>query len=80
MFEQNRLPTLYMTGKTFMYYEIVRSTLLGQCMSYTVCRGMALVFHDLINFLNLLKQLLFLIIFGTSSQIFGAIYLTVCKP
>ena len=28
-------------------------------------------FHDLINFLNSLKELPYLILFGTSSQIFG---------
>ena len=28
-------------------------------------------FHNLINFLNLLKELLQLLLFGTSSQIFG---------
>ena len=33
-------------------------------------------FHDLINFLNLLKELLYLTLFGTSSQIFGRRYLT----
>ena len=48
MFKQNRrknlyVTTLYVTGKIFLYYEIVRKILLGQCMSYTVCRGMPLV-------------------------------------
>ena len=33
-------------------------------------QGHASGFHDLINFLNLLKELLYLILFGTSSQIF----------
>ena len=36
MFEQNRhknlyITTLYVTCKTFVFYELVRSTLLGQC-------------------------------------------------
>ena len=37
-------------------------------------------FHDLTNFLNLLKELIYLTLFGTSSQIFGPRYLTDCKP
>ena len=43
-------------------------------------QGHASGFHDLINFLNLLKELLYLILYGTSSQIFGSRYLTDCKP
>ena len=43
-------------------------------------QGSASDFHDSINFLNLLKELLYLILFGTSSQIFGPRYLTDCKP
>ena len=31
-------------------------------------QGHASGFHDLMNFLNLLKELLYLILFGTSSQ------------
>ena len=38
-------------------------------------QGHASGFHELINFLNLLKELLYLILFGTSSQIFGPRYL-----
>ena len=34
-------------------------------------QGHASGFHDLINFLNLLKELLCLILFGTSSQFLG---------
>ena len=37
-------------------------------------------FHDLINFLNLLKESLYLILFGTNSSIFGPRYLTDYKP
>ena len=37
-------------------------------------------FHDLINFLNLLKELLYLVLFGARSHILGPIYLTDCKP
>ena len=37
-------------------------------------------FHDLINFINLPKEFLYFILFGTSSQIFGPIYLSGCKP
>ena len=33
-------------------------------------------FHDLINFLNLLKEILYLILIDTSSQSFGPRYLT----
>ena len=46
-------------------------------------QGHASGFHDLINFLNLIKdvkELLYLILFGTSSQNFGPRYLTGCKP
>ena len=43
-------------------------------------QGHASGFEDLINFLNLLKELLYLILFGRSSQIFGPRYLTDCKP
>ena len=42
--------------------------------------GHASSLHGLINFLNLLKESLYLILFGTSSQILGPIYLTDCKP
>ena len=41
--------------------------------------GHASSLHDLINFLNLLKGSLYLLVFGTSSQILGPIYLTDCK-
>ena len=48
MFEQNRrknlyVRTFYVTDKIFVYYKIVRLTLLGQYMSYIACRGMPLV-------------------------------------
>ena len=43
-------------------------------------QGHASGFHELINFLNLLKELLHLILCGTISQIFGPRYLTDCKP
>ena len=43
-------------------------------------QGHASGFHNLINFLNLLKELLYLILFRTSFQIFGPRYLTDCKP
>ena len=43
-------------------------------------QGHASRFHDLINLLNLLKELLYLILLGTSSQIFGPGYLTGFKP
>ena len=36
-------------------------------------------FHDLINFLNLLNELLYLLLFGTNSQIFGLSYFADCK-
>ena len=32
-----------MTGKIFVYYDIIRQTLQGQLMSYTDCTGMPLV-------------------------------------
>ena len=41
-------------------------------------QGHASGFHDLINFLNLLKKLLYLILFGTSSQIFGPKFVDFC--
>ena len=43
-------------------------------------QGHASGFDDLIDFLNLVKELLYFTLFGTSSQIFGSIYLTDCKP
>ena len=43
-------------------------------------QGHASAFHDLISSLNLLKELLYLILFGTRSQIFGPRYLTDYKP
>ena len=42
-------------------------------------QGHASGFHDLINFLDLFKELFYLI-FGTSSQSLGARYLTHCIP
>ena len=35
-----------MTGKIFVYHEIVRQTLLKQCMSLTACRDHASGFHE----------------------------------
>ena len=43
-------------------------------------QGHASGFDDLIDFLNLVKELLYFTLFGTSSQIFGSRYLTDCKP
>ena len=47
MFEQNQrilyIATLYVAGKIFVYYKKVRSTLLGQSMSYTAYRGKPLI-------------------------------------
>ena len=47
MFEQNQrilyIATLYVAGKIFVYYEKVRSTLLGQSMSYTAYRAKPLI-------------------------------------
>ena len=45
-----------MSGKIFVHHEIVRQTLLEQCMSHTACRGHDSGFHDLINFLTLKRR------------------------
>ena len=71
--------TLCMTCKIILYYEIVRKTLLGQHVLHSL-QGHASNFHELTNFLNLLKEILYLILDGTSSQIFGSRYLMDCKP
>ena len=70
MFEQNRYKNLYVTtlnvtGKIFVYYEIDKPYFGNVCLAQP--QGHASGFHDLINFLNLFKELLYLILFGTSS-------------
>ena len=70
MFEQNRYKNLYVTtlnvtGTIFVYYEIDKPYLGNVCLAQP--QGHASGFHDLINFLNLFKELLYLILFGASS-------------
>ena len=67
-----------MTDKKFVYYEIDKLYLCNVCLTQPA--GACLWFPQLTIFLNLLKELLFLISFGTSSQIFGLRYFTDCKP
>ena len=52
-----KVTTLYVAGIIFIYYETVRSTLLGN-VCLTPPAGDASGFRGLVNFLSLLKELL----------------------
>ena len=68
-----------MTGQIFLHNDIdINPT--WAIYSLHSLQGHASGLRDLINLLNLLKELLYLILLGTSSQIFGPRYLTDCKP
>ena len=83
MFEQIRrknlyVTTLYMTGNIFIYYKIqLDKQYLGNVF-LTQPVGAYLWFPRL-NFVNLLKELQYLVVLGTSTHIFGPRYLTDCN-
>ena len=62
MFERKRrkksyITTLYVTGKIFAYYEIDKPYVDNVCL--TQPEGHAFGFHDLINFCNFLKEIMY---------------------